>query len=146
VPLTTVTPIRFDQIRLGQLFRTSHTFSYAAMDTFAELTGDCSAIHTDLTVAKAYGFSDRLQYGFLLAGLLSRIVGANFYNAVCAAVSLDFVRPVPATAQVDVTAEVIQLQHVMRSVSLRSTMLSEGSTVLRGKLTVVFLAELPKDS
>lgn len=142
MPLTTSTLTRFEQMRLGQLFQTSETFSYAAMDAFAELTGDHSAIHSDLAVAKACGFPDRLQYGFLLAGLLSRIVGANFYNAVCAAVSLDFVGPVPASALVEVNAEVIQLQLVMRSASLRITMSSDGSTVVRGKLTVVFLAVL----
>jgi 3-hydroxybutyryl-CoA dehydratase len=109
------------------------------MDRFASLTGDQSPIHSDGETAKACGFPDRLQYGFLLASLLSRIVGSNFHNAVCAAVSLDFVCPVAAKARVDVVAEVIQMQHAMRSVSLKITMISDGSTVVRGKLTTVFL-------
>jgi len=116
-------------------------FGYGAMDEFAALTGDRSAIHSDIDVAVACGFPDRLQYGFLLAGLLSRIVGSNFHNAVCAAVSLDFVRPVPAKAKVDVTAEVSQLQKAMRSVSLRIIMTSDDGIVVRGKLTTVFLPE-----
>ncbi len=139
--LTITTPNRFEQLRPGQLFQTSETFDYGAMDDFAELTGDRSPIHSNMEVAKACGFPDRLQYGFLLAGLLSRIVGSNFHNAVCAAVSLDFVRPVPARAQVDVTAEVTQVQQAMRSVSLRITMNSGDSTVVRGKLTTVFLPD-----
>lgn len=111
------------------------------MDDFAALSGDHSAIHTDLSMAKVCGFPDRLQYGFLLASLLSRIVGSNFHHAVCAAVSLDFVKPVPARAHVEVTAEVTQVQQTMRSVALRITMTSEATTVARGKLTTVFLPE-----
>lgn len=143
MPLTEVaTPIRFQQIELGQVFRTSESFGYSEMDDFATLSGDQSAIHTSAEAAKSCGFPDRLQYGFLLASLLSRIVGSNFHQAVCAAVSLDFMKPVPAQTRVDVTAEVAQVQHAMRSVALRITMTSEGNTVVRGKLTTVFLPEL----
>ena len=134
-------PIRFEEIKLGLLFETSESFGHEAMDAFAALSGDHSAIHSDASTAKLFGFPDRLQYGFLLAGLLSRIVGSNFHNAVCAAVSLDFVKPVPARARVDVTAEVTQVQQTMRSVALRITMTSESITVVRGKLTTVFLPE-----
>jgi acyl dehydratase len=136
-----VEPLPFDEIRLGQVFQTSETFGYAAMDHFAALTGDRSAIHVDGCVARECGFPDRLQYGFLLAGLLSRIVGTNFHKAVCAAVSLDFINPVPAGTRVDVNAEVMQIQDAMRSVALRITMASEAKVVVRGKLTTIFLRE-----
>ena len=135
-------PVRFEQIEPGQVFQTSETFGIAAMDQFAALSGDHSAIHTDVETAKQSGFPDRLQYGFLLAALLSRIVGSNFHRAVCAAVSLDFMKPVPASIRVDVSAEVTQVQQAMRSVALRVTMTSQGQTVTRGKLTTVFLPEL----
>ena len=134
-------PIRFEQIERGQSYRTSESFGYSAMDLFAELSGDRSAIHVNGETARRCGFPDRLQYGFLLASLLSRIVGSNFHNAVCAAVSLDFVKPVAAGVRVDVTAEVAQVQLALRSVALRITMTSEEKTVLRGKLTTVFLPE-----
>lgn len=135
----TEAPRPFDELRLGQIFRTSQTFDESAMDAFAALSGDHSAIHTSREVAKECGFPGRLQYGFLLASLLSRIVGENFDRAVCAAVSLDFTSPVSANAEVDVVAEVSQLQPPMRTVSMRITMTSKGKTVVRGKLTAVFL-------
>jgi len=134
-----VKPVRFEQIDLGQLFETSESFGYQAMDAFAALSGDRSAIHANSETARECGFPDRLQYGFLLASLLSRIVGSNFHRAVCAAVSLDFMKPVPAQARVEVTAKVTQVQRAMRSVVLAITMNSEGTTVVRGKLTIVFL-------
>lgn len=142
MPLTSVPKlVHFEDIQHGQIFRTSETFSYSAMSAFAQLSGDFSPIHTEADVAKRFNFSDRLQYGFLLASLLSRIVGSNFLHAVCAAVSIDFTKPVPARVRVDVTAEVIQIQQAMRSVLLRITMSSDNSVVARGKLTTVFLPE-----
>jgi acyl dehydratase len=116
------------------------------MDQFAALTGDYSAIHVDARAAMVCGFPDRLQYGFLLAGLLSRIVGTYLHKAVCAAVSLDFMKPVPAQAEVDVRAEVMQIQHAMRSIALRITMTSGAITVVRGKLTTVFLPNSKDDT
>jgi acyl dehydratase len=136
---------QFDGVELGQVYHTSETFGYAAMDAFAELSGDHSAIHADSMLARECGFPDRLQYGFLLASLLSRIVGCNFHRAVCASVSLDFVEPVPAGAIVNVRAEVAQIQHTMRSVALRITMSCGASKIAHGKLTTVFLPENRKE-
>jgi acyl dehydratase len=132
---------RFEDLEVGRVFQTSESFGPAEMDQFAALSGDRSAIHADAETAKRFGFAGRVQYGFLLTSLLSRIVGSNFEHAVCAAVSLDFAGPVLAGDRVDVRAEVAQIQTAMRSVALRIAMTSGGSVVARGKLTAVFLRE-----
>jgi 3-hydroxybutyryl-CoA dehydratase len=132
--------VGFEQIRIGDVFRCKQTFGAAEMEQFAALSGDYSAIHTDAATAKSFGFPDRLQYGFLMASLLSRIVGENFENAVCAAVSIDFTRPALPGQCVEVAAEVSQVQPAMRSVVLKVVMTSEPGTVVRGKLTTVFLS------
>ena len=131
----------FETVNIGQVFRVSESFRYTEMDQFAALSGDYSAIHTDAETAKRLGFPDRLQYGFLLASLLSRVVGTNFDSAVCAAVSVDFVKPAIAGERIDVRAEVTQVQKAMRSVVLRITMLGKDGVIARGKLTTVFLSE-----
>ena len=118
----TAHPVRFELVEVGQVYETSASFGVSAMDRFAALSGDHSSIHTDAQVARQFGFPDRVQYGFLLAALLSRIVGENFEHAVCAAVSLDFTNPTFAGERVDVRAEVTQTQKAMRSVVLRVTM------------------------
>jgi len=134
--------VRFEEIHVGRVFHVSERFGHSEMDQFAALSGDHSAIHTDPETAKRFGFPDRLQYGFLLTSLLSRIVGTNFEHAVCAAVSLDFVKPAIAGEHVDVRAEVTQVQEAMRSVVLKITMLSDRDVIARGKLTTVFLTAL----
>jgi acyl dehydratase len=133
--------VRFEEIQVGRLFRASERFGHSEMDQFAALSGDHSAIHTDPETAKRFGFPDRLQYGFLLATLLSRVVGTNFEHAVCASVSIDFVKPAIAGELVDVRAEVMQVQEAMRSVVLKITMLKDRDVIARGKLTTVFLSE-----
>jgi acyl dehydratase len=135
-------PARFEQIEIGRVFQTSESFGPPEMDQFAALSGDRSAIHTDPETAKRFGFPDRVQYGFLLAALLSRIVGENFEHAVCAAVQLDFVKPAIAGDRIDVRAEVTQVQQAIRSVVLKITMLNRGEIITRGKLTTIFLPEV----
>jgi acyl dehydratase len=132
-------PVPFEEIQIGRIFHTSERFGHSEMEQFAALSGDHSAVHADPQTAKRFGFPDSLQYGFLLASLLSRIVGTNFEHAVCASVSMDFVKPAIAGEQVDVRAEVTQVQETMRSVLLKITMLSGRDVIVRGKLTTVFL-------
>ncbi len=132
-------PVRFEQIQVGRVFRASESFGHSEMDQFAILSGDHSAIHADPETARRFGFPDRVQYGFLLASLLSRIVGTNFEHAVCAAVAMDFVKPAIAGERVEVRAEVTQVQEAMRSVTLKITMLHDHDVIVRGKLTTVFL-------
>ena len=141
-----VSPETFDKIQIGQVFQTSAAFDGGEMDRFAALSGDFSAIHADLKTAKRFGFTDRLQYGFLLTALLSRIVGENFEHAVCAAVALDFTKPVVVGERVDVRAEVTQVQESMRSVVLKIAMLRGGDVVVRGKLTIMFLRQPASNS
>ena len=140
MPLGTASaPIPFEEIQTGQVFRTSESFGVAEMDHFAHLSGDRSAIHTDSETARGFGFSDRIQYGFLLTALLSRIVGTNFAHAVCAAVSLDFTKAVIVGERVELRAEVIHVQEAMRSVAMKITVLRGADVVVRGKLTTIFL-------
>jgi acyl dehydratase len=138
--------IGIDKIRIGDLFRCAEAFTAQDMAQFSALSGDHSAIHTYPQTARRFGFPDRLQYGFLLTTLLSRIVGQNFCNALCAAVSIQFSRPVFPGDEVNVSAEVEQIQPIMRSVVLKITMTRKEVIVAHGKLTTVFLAEPEKNS
>src|ERR1039457_1608906 len=75
--MESLAPVQFEQIQVGRVFHASDSFGHSEMDQFAALSGDHSAIHADAETAKRFGFPDRVQYGFLLVSLLSRIVGTN---------------------------------------------------------------------
>jgi len=133
-------PVQFEQIQVGRVFHASDSFGHSEMDQFAALSGDHSAIHADAETAKRFGYPDRVQYGFLLICLLSRIVGTNFEHAICADLSVTFVKPAIAGERIDVRAEVTQVQETMRSVVLKITMLNGCDVIARGKLITVFLS------
>jgi 3-hydroxybutyryl-CoA dehydratase len=128
-----------EELTLGYQFHASEIYTDAVLDSFETLSGDHSPLHTDSGAAVALGFPDRLVYGFQMAALLSRIVGTHLRSAVCASVSLDFVKPVFVGEEVRLTAEVAQIQPTLRSVVLRAQFTRNDEVVARGKLTTQFL-------
>jgi 3-hydroxybutyryl-CoA dehydratase len=129
----------FEQLELGRQFHASEVYTDATLAAFETLSGDHNPLHTDSAAAVALGFPDRLVYGFQMAALLSGIVRTNLRSAVCASVSLDFVQPVFAGEQIQLTAEVAQLQPALKSVILKAQFTRRAQLVARGKLTVQFL-------
>lgn len=62
---------RFDAVQPGDRIRTAEeTVTDAAIDAFAELTGDRFAIHMDAEAARALGFRDRVAHGLLVLSLV----------------------------------------------------------------------------
>lgn len=62
-------------MRVGDFVEHGFSFDSEAMQTFAQLSGDRSAIHTDPDFARARGFRDVIVYGGLMLGQLSFVVG-----------------------------------------------------------------------
>ena len=132
-------PLTFDEIAVGQKYIATGHIDTAAMDAFQALSGDSNPLHTDHRAAQQQGFPNRTVYGFLMLTLLSRIVGMNFQNAVCAAVSSDFTRPAFCGDRVTLEAEIVQTQMTMRSAVLKFRIDTPAAVVVRGKLTIKFL-------
>jgi acyl dehydratase len=133
-------PLSFGEIAVGQKYTAAERIDEAAMDAFRALSGDSNPLHTDVTAARQQGFPGRTIYGFLMLTLLSRIAGGNFRNAVCAAVSADFTQPAFCGDQVTLQAEIVQTQMSLRSAVLKFEMNTAAARVVRGKLTIRFLA------
>jgi acyl dehydratase len=133
-------PLAFDQIASGRSFVISRVFDEHHMTVFEELSADHSEVHVSAEAMRDYGFPDRLMYGFLVLGMISGLVGANFHHAVCAAVSVDFANPAFPGDQVELRATVDQVQESMRSAVLRLRFTRGDSLIARGKLTIRFLA------
>ena len=135
----TASALRFEDVRVGQHYETSEIYTSAILGAFARLSGDYSPIHVDPDAAAEHGFSGRLVYGFLMASLLSQIVGKRFRSAVCVSVSIDFVNPVLLGDEVQASTDVVQVQKALRSVVLSVRFTRGGEIVSRGKLIVQFL-------
>lgn len=132
-------PRCFEELELGQEFTTAEVFHAAALDRFASLSGDDSALHANVQAAMRLGFPGRVVYGFHALTLLSRIVGTFFQNAICVSVEADFTAPAFCGDRIQVVAEVVKIHRAMRSVTLKVRMLRGDDVVVRGKLTTKFL-------
>lgn len=130
---------RFEEIAPGDSFSLTAVFGEREMRQFEELSGDRSAIHVDPAAAGQHGFPDRLVYGFLVLGMLSRLVGSTFHHAVCASVSIDFTNPVFPNEEIVLSATVDQIQSSMRGVMLKVRFQRGESLVARGRLLTRFL-------
>lgn len=64
-----------DTIAPGQSATASFTIDAAAMQAFAELSGDRSAVHVDDAAAKARGYDGVIVYGGLMLAKLSGVLG-----------------------------------------------------------------------
>ena len=132
-------PLTFAEIAVGQTYGASARMD-GAMGAFQSLSGDANPLHSDRTIARQQGFPDRTIYGFLMLTLLSRMAGTNFHNAVCAAVSADFTQPAFCGDTVRLDAEIVQTQTALRSAVLKFRIIASDIQVVRGKLTIQFLA------
>lgn len=73
----------FDQIEVGQEASFSHTFTAAAVDTFAALSGDHNPLHMDDVYAGQTKFGQRVVHGMLIASLCSQMVGMHLPGKKC---------------------------------------------------------------
>jgi 3-oxoacyl-[acyl-carrier protein] reductase len=131
--------LEFEEIQLGTLLTVTHRFSDEDVDAFVSLSGDNNPLHVHRQTARRAGFQDRTVHGFLLAALVSRISGTSFHNSVCAAISLDFVQPAFPGDRICLTAEVIQVQYTLRTISMKVKFTRGEDVIARGRLTTKFL-------
>ena len=90
-----------------------------AIDSFAELSGDFSAIHLDDEFARSKGYRSRIAHGVLLGSYISRLIGMYLpgKNGVLQSLSLNFRNPIYADSEVRIVAKV---ERVFFSVDLVS--------------------------
>ncbi len=131
--------LSFEELEIGQKLCVSEWIDDSLHHRFTELSRDYSPLHTDPSQAQAFGYQERLGYGFLLTTLLSRMVGTYLQSAICVSVSVDFTIPVLVGDSVELQATVAQIQTATRSVVFRTEFRRGAELVARGKLITRFL-------
>jgi acyl dehydratase len=112
----------------------------AAIDAFADVSGDHNPLHTDATFARSRGQAGRVAHGAYLVALVSRLVGTALpgRDALLLAVNMSFVAPVLVDTTICVTGIVEQASAAVRSivVGIRITDAGTGALLARGRATV----------
>ncbi len=125
----------FDELSVGQLYKTTNIVSDEDIVKFSEVTGDVNPIHLDEDYAKASIFGERIAHGMISAGYISAIFGTKFPGAgsIYLSQSLKFKAPVKIGATVETTVTIIDLNEKRKFVTLKCECKVGDVSVLTGE-------------
>ncbi len=109
----------FEDLSEGQSAELTRVASAAAIEAFAEITGDTNPLHLDEAYATTTSFGQRIAHGALVAAYISAVIGTRLPGPGAAFLtqSLRFRRPVrlgdSVTARVTVKTLYPQRAHVL---------------------------------
>lgn len=137
--MTKAADLCFEDLHVGMVRSFAHAFTDAEIDTFGQLSGDLSPLHTsDAYSADQTCYRKRLVHGMHLAALTSGLIGMRLpgMRSVCLSQSFDFKQPVYAGDEVEVMGEVIGKDEATRTVTLRTSVKQGDQLCVRGKALV----------
>jgi 3-hydroxybutyryl-CoA dehydratase len=134
-----VQELYFEDLSEGQTAELTRVASAAAVEAFAEITGDTNPVHLDEAYAKTSSFGQRIAHGMLGAAYISAVIGTRLPGpgAVFLTQSLRFRRPIhlgdTVTARVTVRTLYPQRAHAL----LATRCEVNGKAVLDGEALVM---------
>jgi 3-hydroxybutyryl-CoA dehydratase len=131
--------VSIDQIKVGDRTFLRRKLTEQDIDQFASLTGDLSPLHMDNQYASSTPYGRRLVHGMFLASLVSCLVGMHLFGTriVCLSQSFDFVQPVYAGEEVEVSGVVQHKQEATNTLVLRTQVsVLPDRVAVRGKAIV----------
>lgn len=110
-----------ESIRTGDSVEIDFVISEADMESFLDLSGDASLIHTDRDYCRSNGFAGRVVYGGLLLAKLSGLLGTHIPGAtgLSAEWKVRFKRPLYIGVPARITAVVTDVSPATRLVQLK---------------------------
>lgn len=113
--------IEWKDLSVGMTVSVPFSVSGADMDTFRNLSGDCSRIHIDKAYAQKNGFEGPVVYGALTVARLSNLVGMHLPGDLGLATSwkVDFNNPLYVDEKAVMDAELTHVSEATHTVKLR---------------------------
>jgi len=111
------------------------------MQSFMEISGDMSPVHTDVNYAKSRGFDGVVVYGGILVAQISRMVGMHLpgHDALSRGLNIHYVRPLLVGQQAELEARVAHISEATSSIELKFKITSQGKTLAKGSAAVQIL-------
>ena len=111
------------------------------MQSFMEISGDMSPVHTDVNYAKSRGFDGVVVYGGILVAQVSRMVGMHLpgHDALSRGLNIHYVRPLLVGQQAELEARVAHISEATSSIELKFKITSQGKTLAKGSAAVQIL-------
>lgn len=132
-----------DQLKVGQIHKSSVTITEEMVERFAQATGDHNPIHLDEGYARETVFKSRVAHGMLQAGILSGILGTRFpgIGTIYLSQTLKFLKPVFIADEITFRLKVLEVFKDKNRVRLETICTNQrGETVLTGEALVMIPA------
>jgi 3-hydroxybutyryl-CoA dehydratase len=128
-----------EDLHLGQSAEVSREVTDADVRAFAQVSGDDNPLHLDEAFASTTQFGGRIAHGMLCAGYISAVLGRRLPGggAVYISQSLRFRRPVQIGDTVTARAQITAIDADRGRVTLKTTCLVAGKTVVEGEAEVI---------
>ncbi len=131
--------VLFSEINIGDSYEESRFVSSAAVNTFAEISGDKNPLHLSDEFAAKSIFKKRVAHGMLVSGYISAVLGMKFPGAgtIYLQQSLKFMRPVFVDEEVTVRVTVLEKRPEKNRLLLSTEVLSaDGKAAIVGEALV----------
>lgn len=129
----------FEDMSVGQSAELTRTVDEAAIQAFADVSGDHNPVHLDEAFAATTQFKGRIAHGMLSAAYISALIAGKLPGpgAIYLGQTLSFRRPVKIGDDVTVTATVTTLDPEKARATLSTICSVNGKTVLEGEATIM---------
>ncbi len=134
-----MTALFFEDLSVGQSAELTRTVDEAAIQGFADVSGDHNPVHLDEAFAATTPFKTRIAHGMLSAAYISALIAGKLPGpgAIYLGQSLSFKRPVKIGDEVTVTATITALDAEKARVTLSTVCTVGGKTVLDGEALIM---------
>lgn len=129
----------FEDLSVGQSAELTRTVDEAAIQAFADVSGDHNPVHLDETFAATTAFKTRIAHGMLSAAYISALIAGKLPGpgAIYLGQTLSFKRPVKIGDEVTVKVEITGLDADKGRATLATTCSVNGKTVLDGEALIM---------
>ncbi|MFI4935033.1 MAG: MaoC family dehydratase [Caulobacterales bacterium] len=128
-----------EDLEIGQTAERRRVVTAADIDAFARVTGDDNPLHLDEAFAATTSFGGRIAHGMLSASYISAVLGTQLPGpgSIYVSQTLNFRRPVRIGDEVTAQAKVAAIDAARARVTLETTCVVSGKTVLEGEAVVI---------
>ena len=128
-----------EDLSVGQSAELSREVRESDLAAFADITGDDNPVHLDEAYAATTPFGGRIAHGMLSAGYISALIAKKLPGpgAIYLSQSLSFRRPVRIGDLVTARAVITAIDQVKARVTLATTCLVGGKTVIEGEAVIL---------
>jgi len=134
-----VTALFFEDLSVGQSAELTRTVDEAAIQAFADVSGDHNPVHLDEAFAATTPFKTRIAHGMLSAAYISALIAGKLPGpgAIYLGQTLTFKRPVKIGDEVTVTVAITSLDDAKARATLSTVCSVGGKTVLDGEAVIM---------